>query len=62
MKQITLSGDKQKIWDLYDSLLMKDVEPKPKRIDGGQCIVITVKEISVEEADAILADDITICD
>ncbi len=57
MKQITLYGTKDKLWDLLESLLTEGVDPRPRLLDGGQCLIVFVKEISVEEADTILSDD-----
>ena len=57
MRQITLYGTKDKLWGLYDSLLSAGVTPRPRLLDGGQCLLMFVKEISIEEAEAILSDD-----
>ena len=57
MGNITLSGSKDRLWELFESLLLQGV--KAQMIGDGQCIIIpVVKEISVGEAEDILSEDI----
>ena len=55
MRKITLYGAKDRLWDLFESLILQGV--KTQIVGDGQYIIIPVKEISVEEADAILSND-----
>ena len=55
MRMITLYGAKDRLWDLFESLILQGV--KTQIVGDGQYIIIPVKEISVEEADAILSND-----
>ena len=55
MRKITLYGSKDRLWDLFESLILQGV--KTQIVGDGQYIIIPVKEISVEEADAILSND-----
>lgn len=55
MRNITLYGPKDRLWDLFESLLLQGV--KTQMIGDAQYVIIPVQEISVEEADAILSND-----
>ena len=55
MRKITLYGPKDRLWDLFESLLLQGV--KAQMIGDAQYVIIPVIEISVEEADAILSND-----
>lgn len=56
MGNITLSGPKDRLWELFESLILQGV--KAQMIGGGQCIIIPVQAISVGEAEDILSEDI----
>ena len=55
MRNITLYGPKDRLWDLFESLLLQGV--KAQMIGDAQYVIIPVQVISVEEADAILSND-----
>ena len=55
MRNITLYGPKDRLWDLFESLLLEGV--KAQMIGDAQYVIIPVQVISVEEADAILSND-----
>ena len=55
MREITLYGPKDRLWDLFESLILQGV--KTQMIGDAQYVIIPVKVISVEEADAILSND-----
>ena len=57
MKQITLYGTKDKLWILYENLVLAGITPKPKIVDGGRYVIVYVDEISIEEAHNILKDE-----
>ena len=56
MGNITLSGSKDRLWDLFESLLLEGV--KAQMVGDAQYVIIPVKEISVGEAEDILSEDI----
>ena len=55
MRNITLYGPKDRLWDLFESLLLEGV--KAQMVGDAQYVIIPVQVISVEEADAILSND-----
>lgn len=55
MREITQYGPKDRLWDLFESLILQGV--KTQMIGDAQYVIIPVKVISVEEADAILSND-----
>lgn len=55
MRNITLYGPKDRLWDLFESLLLEGV--KAQMVGNAQYVIIPVKVITVEEADAILSND-----
>ena len=55
MRKITLYGAKDRLWDFYESLILQGV--KAQMVGDAQYVIIPVKVISVEEADAILSND-----
>lgn len=57
MKEVVLYGTNKKLWDLYESLVLENIVPRPKMVGDAQSVIIYVKEISIEEADAILSED-----
>jgi len=57
MKQITLYGTKDKLWILYENLVLAGITPKPIIVDGGRYVIVYVDEISIEEAHNILKDE-----
>ena len=56
MRKITLYGAKERLWDLFESLLLEGV--KAQMVGDAQYVIIPVKEISVGEAEDILSEDI----
>lgn len=57
MKQITLYGTKDKLWVLYENLILAGISPRPEIVDGGRYVIVYVDEISIEEAHNILKDE-----
>ncbi len=56
MREITLYGPKDKLWNLFESLLLQGV--KAQMVGDAKYVIIPVKEISVGEAEDILSEDI----